>query len=106
MKETRTWTSPVRELDYLIGIRELFEEVEADSVHANAGKHTTCLFNKTIERTLKAFGGCKFIEDEGVVLPLPEAFWGLKRDVTLNLDRKEEEGWLAQSHDWQYSVFI
>jgi len=38
------------------------------SVHANGGKvrrEKTCL-----ARVLEGFGGCRFIEDEGVIVPL------------------------------------
>ena len=68
--ETRVWTSPDRELDYLTGVQELFKD-EQISVHANGGKHTRCVVK--MERILKCFGGCKFIGSEGVVLEVAGA---------------------------------
>ena len=63
--ETRTWCSPDRELDYLIGVKELFENEEV-SVHANGGKHKGP--HVKMQRFMKGFGGCRFIESEGVLL--------------------------------------
>ncbi len=70
--ETRSWSAPTRGLDYLIGVREMFLEVEADSKHANGGKHKATLKKKT-ERILKGFDGCGFIGSDGVLLQLTRA---------------------------------
>lgn len=66
---TRSWSAPSRDLDYLIGVREMFQEVEEDSVHANGGKHMGTKKTKT-ERRLKGFDDCKFIGSDGVLLQL------------------------------------
>ena len=66
--ETRKWESPQREWDYLIGIKMLLADEEEDSVHANGGRHGKILPPRS--RSLTVFGGCRFIEDEGVILPL------------------------------------
>ena len=65
--ETRMWIAPHRDLDFLIGVREMFQENE-DSVHANGGKHIAP--NRKTERVLNNFGGCGFIESDGVILQL------------------------------------
>ena len=69
VNETRTWSAPNRELDYLVGVKELFQEVEQDSLHANGGKHKGTTKTK-VERTLKGFDGCRFIGSDGVLLRL------------------------------------
>ena len=71
VNETRTWRSPSRDLDYLVGIKELLQEKEEDSQHANGGKHKGVVKMK-VERTLKAFSGCRFIGCDGVLLQLSE----------------------------------
>lgn len=38
--ETRSWSTPARDLDYLVGVRDLFLEADQESQHANGGKHT------------------------------------------------------------------
>ena len=70
--ETRTWTAPTRDLDYLIGVPELLVEVEPDSEHANGGRRSST--PKKVERKLKGFSGCGFIESDGVLLQLSGAF--------------------------------
>lgn len=69
VNETRTWSAPNRELDYLVGVKELFQEVEGDSLHANGGKHKGTTKTK-VQRTLKGFDGCRFIGSDGVLLRL------------------------------------
>ncbi|KAL6719618.1 Prostaglandin E synthase 3 (Cytosolic) [Lecanora helva] len=66
--EMRTWTAPDRDFDYLIGVRELLEEIEKDSEHANGGKHL--LPTKKVERVLEGFNGCTFIESNGNIQQL------------------------------------
>lgn len=68
--ETRTWSSPARELDQFIGIKELFED-EQVSIHANGGRQKGPVV-KT-ERSLKGFGACRFIGSEGVLLQVAGA---------------------------------
>lgn len=68
--ETRLWSSPYRTMDYLVGVKELFEE-EQMSVHANGGKHKMSV--PKMERLMKGFGGCRFIGSEGVILEVTEA---------------------------------
>ena len=68
--EIRTWSSSARPMDHLIGVKELFEE-EQISVHANGGKHKGSVVS--MERNLKGFGGCRFIESEGVILQVARA---------------------------------
>lgn len=68
--ETRSWCCPDRELDYLIGVKELFDDEEI-SVHANGGKHKGPVIKAV--RTLKSFGGCRFIGSEGVLLEVAGA---------------------------------
>ena len=70
VNETRIWSSPSRDLDYLVGVKELLQEVEEDSQHANGGKHKGASKVK-LERTLRGFNGCRFIGCDGVVLHLP-----------------------------------
>ena len=69
--ETRKWTTSARDLDYLIGVRELLQEEEQDAVHANGGKHM--VVKKQFERVLKGFDGCGFIGSDGVLLQLSNA---------------------------------
>ena len=66
--ETRTWRSPAREWDYLEGVRMLLTQDEDVSVHANGGMHKDWMPPRA--RSLTGFGGCRFIEDDGVILPL------------------------------------
>lgn len=68
--ETRTWSSPDRGMDQLIGVKELFED-EQISVHANGGKQKGPVIK--MERIMKGFGGCRFIESEGVLLQVAGA---------------------------------
>ncbi|CAD6572489.1 MAG: hypothetical protein ASARMPREDX12_005246 [Alectoria sarmentosa] len=68
--ETRTWSTPDREMDLLIGVKELFEDGQL-SVHANGGKQKGPVVK--IERILKGFGGCRFIGSEGVLLQVAGA---------------------------------
>jgi len=70
---TRTWSAPSRDLDYLAGVKELFQEMEEVSKHANGGKHKK---NTTVkmERVLRGFDPCGFIGSDGVLLPLSVAF--------------------------------
>lgn len=63
--ETRTWISPNREVDHLIGVKELFEDIQV-SVHANGGKHKRPVVK--MQRIMKGFGGCRFIGSEGILL--------------------------------------
>ena len=65
VNETRTWSSPDRDTDHLIGVKELFRDKEV-SIYANGGKHKRSIVK--MERVLKGFGGCRFIESEGVIL--------------------------------------
>lgn len=69
--ETRIWSAPSRNLDYLIGVPELLEDIEQVSEHANGGKHATT--PKKVERVLKGFDGCGFIGCDGVLLQLSGA---------------------------------
>ena len=66
--EKRTWIAPDRGLDDLIGVRELFQEVEKESTHANGGKHFVA--RKKMERVLGGFDGCGFIGSDGLLLQL------------------------------------
>ena len=68
--ETRIWRSPDRETDKLIGVKKLFED-ERVSVHANGGKRKGPVVK--MERILKGFGGCRFIESDGVILQIAGA---------------------------------
>ena len=68
--ETRTWCAPDRELDHLIGVKELFDN-EQISVHANGGKHKGPVVK--MERVMKGFGVCRFIGSEGVLLEVAGA---------------------------------
>jgi len=71
--ETRTWSAPSRDLDYLVGVKELFQEMEEVSKHANGGKHKKNTTAK-MERVLWGFDPCGFIGSDGVLLPLLVAF--------------------------------
>lgn len=71
--ETRTWCAPSRDLDYLVGVKELFQEMEEVSKHANGGKHKKNTAAK-MERVLRGFDPCGFIGSDGVLLPLSVAF--------------------------------
>ncbi|KAL9100283.1 MAG: hypothetical protein Q9163_004328 [Psora crenata] len=66
--KTRTWRCPARQWDYLEGVKTLLTYEEKDSINANGGKHKGRTSPKA--RVLTAFGGCRFIEDDGVILPL------------------------------------
>ena len=68
VNETRSWQAPSRELDYLIGVKELLGDKTEISRHANGGKHSGTKVK--IERNLKGFGGCRFIGSEGVLLQI------------------------------------
>ncbi len=68
--ETRTWSSPDRATDYLIGVKELFQDDQV-AVHANGGRRRRSVFK--MERIMKGFGGCRFIESEGVLLEVASA---------------------------------
>ena len=72
--ETRFWSAPSRELDYLVGVKEIFQEREDDSEHANAGKHMARAKRKS-ERNIHGFGGCRFIGDDGMLVQLSEKFY-------------------------------
>lgn len=64
--ETRTWSSPARQWDYLEGIEGLFTDSDG---HGDS----TCWLMRARpakSRSLTAFGGCRFIEDQGQILPL------------------------------------
>ena len=66
--ETRTWISPARQWDYLLGINVLFQTPEPLDRHANGGKHTKSL--PPLERVLKGFGGCNFVvQHDGAIRP-------------------------------------
>lgn len=69
--QTRTWICPSREWDYLAGMKILFEEEARDSVHANGGKHQgESTRDMPLARVLNGFGGCNFIESDGLMLPV------------------------------------
>lgn len=68
--ETRIWSSPDRELDQFIGIKELFEDGEV-SLHANRGRQKGPVVKTG--RIMKGFGGCRFIGSEGVLLQVAGA---------------------------------
>ena len=68
VSERRTWTAPERDLDYLVGVRDLFQEAEEESKHANGGRHFVA--RKKIERVLKGFDGCGFIGSDGLLVQL------------------------------------
>ncbi|MCJ1457895.1 hypothetical protein MMC28_008264 [Mycoblastus sanguinarius] len=72
VNEIRMWHAPCRELDNLVGVKELLKDQEDDSEHANGGKHRGKMMIK-MERILKGFGGCRFIGSEGVVLQVAGA---------------------------------
>ena len=63
--ETRTWTSPAREWDYLLGLATLFQGPEPMDDHANGGKHVKSF--PTLWRDLKGFGGCSFVAEDGTI---------------------------------------
>ncbi|KAG8532066.1 uncharacterized protein KY384_003703 [Bacidia gigantensis] len=65
----RKWHSPARQWDYLEGVKYLFEETEI-SIHANGGRQKQK--EPSLSRSLTAFGGCLFIEDEGIIIRLQE----------------------------------
>ena len=69
--ETRTWTAPTRNLDYLIGVKDLFHEEEKDSEHANGGRHLVT--KRKTKRALRGFNGCSFIGSDGVLLQVSGA---------------------------------
>ncbi|KAL9128224.1 MAG: hypothetical protein Q9217_003070 [Psora testacea] len=69
--ETRKWRSPARQWDYLEGVKTLLRDEEGVSAHANEGMHRGYMPPRA--RSLAAFGGCRFIEDDGVILPLRTA---------------------------------
>ncbi len=73
--ETRTWRSPAREWDYLLGVNTLFQEPETVVEHANGGKHMNSL--PTLWRDLKGFGGCKFVVQDGAIRPV--SIWAPSR---------------------------
>ena len=67
-KKTRTWRSPARSFDYLEGVKHLLMEEDEVSVHANGGRRERKAV--PISRRLTAFGGCPFIEDKGIIMPV------------------------------------
>ena len=74
LMETRIWRSPARQWDYLNGVKMLLAGEEELSVFACGGKQKGRLPPRA--RSLTAFGGCRFIEDEGVILPVRTALDG------------------------------
>lgn len=65
--ETRTWRSPAREWDYLLGVNTLFQYPDTMEQHANGGKHKKSF--ATLWRDLKGFGECNFIVQDGAIRP-------------------------------------
>lgn len=57
--QTRRWSAPCRQWDYMVGVSRLLADVEEDIPHANGGRHR----RKTVKtaRTLRGFGGCNFL---------------------------------------------
>ena len=77
--QTRHWISPARALDFLDGVKSLFNEEDV-SVHSCGGKQMIIRPAKT--RKLSAFGGCQFIEDDGVIMPVQNLSLGLEMGTT------------------------
>ena len=69
--ESRIDFSRYRDYEYLIGIDALFPDVEPVSVHANGGKHWVS--SRKLERVLKGFGSCNFIDQERTLTRLKVA---------------------------------
>lgn len=65
---TRTWRAPSREWEYLEGVKTLLGGDDEISVHTNGGRQ----MNRKVglARELKGFGGCRFIESEGLIIAL------------------------------------
>lgn len=63
VSEKRVWKSPLRDLDYLDGVKDLFLEDEATSVHANGGRHQRRKQEVKLERELRGFGPCSSFAD-------------------------------------------
>ena len=80
--ETRSWSSPARSWDYLEGVSNLFDDSEI-SIHCGGGRQR--VLKLTRARSLTAFGGCRFIEDDGVILPLNGLFEYPNDDITIQL---------------------
>ena len=65
--EKRVWRAPARDLDYLAGVKTLLQEGDEVSIHDNGGRHKGTRIK--LERMLKGFGPCTFIEDANDILP-------------------------------------
>ena len=59
---TKQWMSPSAEFDFLDGMSALFDEIQRDLLPALGGRATSTSGPISTMRTLKGFGGCRFVE--------------------------------------------
>ena len=64
VSEKRIWRTPIRDLDYLEGVKDLFLQDEDISVHANGGRHQRRGRKVKLERELRGFGPCGSVEGD------------------------------------------
>ncbi|KAF2804618.1 uncharacterized protein BDZ99DRAFT_467306 [Mytilinidion resinicola] len=64
--ETKRWTNPRPDLDYLSGIELLLKEEEDVSVAGLGGRATKTPGKLNTSRVLKQFGGCRFVRRTGL----------------------------------------
>lgn len=69
VSEKRVWRNPLRDLEYLDGVKELFLEDEVVSLHANGGRHQRRRQGIKLERELRGFGPLVSGKDEQNDLP-------------------------------------
>lgn len=69
--ETRRWSAPIRQWDYILGVEILLREAEEILLHANGGRHGRKIFKTA--RPLRGFGVCKFLGSDSLLVPLNDA---------------------------------
>ena len=100
VNETRTWKSPMREWDYLLGLNTMFHIPEPMDIHANGGKHAKSF--PILERELKGFGGCKFVVQTASARYLHETFF---QAHTIRLAYTAST-WAPSRQEWNYLLGV
>ncbi len=96
VSETRVWRNPLREWDYLDGVKDLFLEDEIISVHANGGRHQRRQGERQevkLDRELRAFGPCAAVERERILAHLDTELILLLRLYESQCPRPTEGKW-------------
>ncbi|KAF2494700.1 hypothetical protein BU16DRAFT_527704 [Lophium mytilinum] len=64
--ETKRWTNPRPDLEYLSGVDTLFKEEDAITATGLGGKATKTPGKRPTSRVLRKFGGCRFVRRIGL----------------------------------------